>query len=138
MRTYPTRRFMATVMSTSTRHKPGIRTPFERRYGSSTPLIVGACANGGKYGWLARLHTSVTDILFCTTEALEIKGAANSVCLRRIVVQSIYSVRFRSVWVRLRVRFRSVWVSLCILWYKPVTLHPLCGLVDTLLVAAPL
>ena len=27
------------------------------------------------------------------------------------------------------VRFRSVWVSLCILWYKPVTLHPLCGLV---------
>ena len=29
-------------------------------------------------------------------------------------------------------RFRSVWVSPCILWYKPVTLHPLCGLVDTL------
>ena len=35
-----------------------------------------------------KIHTSVTDILFCTTEALEIKGAANSVCLRRIVVQS--------------------------------------------------
>ena len=47
----------------------------------------------------------------CTTEALEIKGAANSVCLRRIVVQSavcglgvygcglgVYGVRFRSVW----------------------------------------
>ena len=30
------------------------------------------------------------------------------------------------------VHFRSVWVSLRILWYKPVTLHPLCGLVDTL------
>ena len=36
-------------------------------------------------------------------EALEIKfkGATNSVCLRRIVVQS-YGVRFRSVWVRFR------------------------------------
>ena len=39
-------------------------------------------------------------MLVCTTEGLEIKGAANSVCLRRIVAQS-YGVRFRSVWVRL-------------------------------------
>ena len=30
------------------------------------------------------------------------------------------------------VQFRSVWVSPRILWYKPVTLHPLCSLVDTL------
>ena len=58
-------------------------------------------------------------LYICTTEALEIKGA-NSVCLRRIVAQSY------GVW------FRSVWVSPRILWYKPVTLHPLCGLVDTL------
>ena len=42
--------------------------------------------------------------LVCTTEALEIKAATNSVCLQRIVVQS-YGVWFRSVWVQ----FRSVW-----------------------------
>ena len=44
----------------------------------------------------------------CTTEALEIKGAANSICLRRIVALcglgvygcglGVYGVRFRSVW----------------------------------------
>ena len=53
--------------------------------------------------WLQPSVSHVSNNI-CTTEALEIKGAANSVCLRRIVVQS-YGVRFRSVWVQLR----SVW-----------------------------
>ena len=39
-------------------------------------------------------------MLVCTTEALEIKGAANSVSLQRILAFRSAWVRFRSVWVR--------------------------------------
>ena len=85
------------------------------------------------------------NIINCTTEALEIKGAANSVGLRRIVVlcglgvygcgSGVYGCGLGVYGCGLGVygvRFRSVWVSPRILWYKPVTLHPLYGLVDTL------
>ena len=60
-----------------------------------------------------------------TTEALEIKGAANSVCLRRIVALCGSGVYGCGLGVY-GVRFRNVWVSPRILWYKPVTLHLCC------------
>ena len=80
----------------------------------------------------------------CTTETLEIKRTASSICLRRIVVLcslgvygcglGVYVVRPGVYGVPSQQILYSALpvpklVSPCILWYKPVTLYPLCGLV---------
>ena len=85
-------------------------------------------------------------ILLCTTEALEIKRAASSVCLRRIVAlfglgvyecglgvyvvrPGVYGVPIVSKFFIARALPVPKLVSPRIVWYKPVALHPLCGLV---------